>query len=1368
MHAERDHLVRMVFPELKERCRKRHIHLVDVDLRWGVSEAEVLDGKTLDICLDEIDSCRPYFLGILGFRYGSVLRGDEYSITAREIYHGVLHDDAPKQVVDLRQIIDGKLGGIELTDKQIHCLTRCYRFDPDRGKHLLKEDVTAEELKVIRSAFKRFSAYQRDRNFFFFRSESLTKKMAGSNVRDFFEEDKDSRDKQASLKEEIRKYSRSFDYDDIDRFGQLVLSLLWNQIEAESEEASEEDDAEYHELFAADRTRRFVGRRHLLDKLISFCRQDHGSRVLVVAGEPGVGKSALMSRFYEEALIHFPDRLIIPHFVGAADASASLRKTLQRFCLLLNRTAGSNKRIPEDFSDILRLFQEFISGGITKDVLIILDAVNQFEELANPQSMAWLPQKISGNVRIVISTPLNSRSYVSLLNRHPTPEIIELRGLEETEIKDMVTGYLTEIRHKFPNEDVEKSFYEKIKVGNPLYILIALEELRVFGHFEDLPKRIRSLPASIPELFVQVLERIGADFSRELVRDFTLYLACSRRGMMASELQELLKKYSPSSDSVGELVRLPDIIWTRLYRAFKPYLFERSHVIDFFHGQMEEAVNGLFLSGEDTEKGIHETLSEYFEKRWKEPYPRALSELPFHLHASGRFSRLDEILSSLPYLDERIAAGQLLDLIEDYRFLEQRNDQAQKTAGGIQKFLIKQAHLLGAYPRILFTLVMNEAEGPFREAAEGLARSGGWHKPWFRLTKKWSSARSGETEGPKVLEILGVVDLGHIAQTAVAPDPNLTYFTKGRGIIGMADLSKGQISMDREIEIDKNLVLGLSCSADGRYLSVAYEGGKAELIHVRSPDGENPFRYSIIHDFPCLLPGYERPVVAFSDEGLVYQEPSGTILEIRAISSGVVAEKILYRPPRTGEELSGLASVEGAFAMTFRVDGGTRLVVRTSGEEILTAEIEGADVSAVCGAGANRVATALKDKRIRVYDFSSGGLEVVAERWANEKIVAVVHAGEELLWIDRFHNLFIWNHGTKAEPSCYWAELNALIEPKALAMRRDGTVIISTPGFIVSALPQQSAASTHDWVNRILQTRSDNGFVCLLERPGEDILLANGSRIEKLAGPEDDRGLLQFDYDPVSDKVLACFSEGSGFFVDPETLEMEPISGLPEGCVSVSSDPDGGFWLMTIFGEVGFLEPNGNSALVYQSDLAFLSEPNLRCWGGHPGLLVISGLCRIPTGQISVDFLYTVAFLQISDPGHSRHLKHLGVRSFSQTGQLNALARSPLTDELILKFSDHFRQGTPGEFVAGKEKIRPAKDIDEGCTTSVVSPDESEVYFLSKEGHLFLIDALNCGLVGTVAGTVPVTSLPPRTHGQPLLVIKGGNEVHQILFGKEK
>lgn len=58
--GERDILVRRIFPELRRRCRERQVELVDVDLRWGITEAEAQQGKVLPICLAEIDRSRPY------------------------------------------------------------------------------------------------------------------------------------------------------------------------------------------------------------------------------------------------------------------------------------------------------------------------------------------------------------------------------------------------------------------------------------------------------------------------------------------------------------------------------------------------------------------------------------------------------------------------------------------------------------------------------------------------------------------------------------------------------------------------------------------------------------------------------------------------------------------------------------------------------------------------------------------------------------------------------------------------------------------------------------------------------------------------------------------------------------------------------------------------------------------------------------------------------------------------------------------------------------------------------------------------------------------------------------------------------------
>lgn len=38
MHAEQDWLVKVLFLELRERMARRNLYLVDVDLRWGVTE----------------------------------------------------------------------------------------------------------------------------------------------------------------------------------------------------------------------------------------------------------------------------------------------------------------------------------------------------------------------------------------------------------------------------------------------------------------------------------------------------------------------------------------------------------------------------------------------------------------------------------------------------------------------------------------------------------------------------------------------------------------------------------------------------------------------------------------------------------------------------------------------------------------------------------------------------------------------------------------------------------------------------------------------------------------------------------------------------------------------------------------------------------------------------------------------------------------------------------------------------------------------------------------------------------------------------------------------------------------------------------
>src|SRR5262245_4390908 len=75
MHAERDHLVQVVFPELEERLGARRCTLEPIDLRWGVDTAalpgeEEKERAVLRVCLDEIERSRPFQIVLIGERYG--------------------------------------------------------------------------------------------------------------------------------------------------------------------------------------------------------------------------------------------------------------------------------------------------------------------------------------------------------------------------------------------------------------------------------------------------------------------------------------------------------------------------------------------------------------------------------------------------------------------------------------------------------------------------------------------------------------------------------------------------------------------------------------------------------------------------------------------------------------------------------------------------------------------------------------------------------------------------------------------------------------------------------------------------------------------------------------------------------------------------------------------------------------------------------------------------------------------------------------------------------------------------------------------------------------------------------------------------
>lgn len=71
MNGNRDQIINKLIPYLRNRYESHNIVINVIDLRWGITDEDVLKGNVMDICFREIDKCRPFFIGIVGNKYGS-------------------------------------------------------------------------------------------------------------------------------------------------------------------------------------------------------------------------------------------------------------------------------------------------------------------------------------------------------------------------------------------------------------------------------------------------------------------------------------------------------------------------------------------------------------------------------------------------------------------------------------------------------------------------------------------------------------------------------------------------------------------------------------------------------------------------------------------------------------------------------------------------------------------------------------------------------------------------------------------------------------------------------------------------------------------------------------------------------------------------------------------------------------------------------------------------------------------------------------------------------------------------------------------------------------------------------------------------
>ncbi len=602
---ERDLLVKQVFPSLRRRAQERGVEVVDVDLRWGITEEESQQGKVIGICLAEIERCRPYFIGMLGERYGWTPPPDTY----------------PEELFEREQLqwLKDHQGGASVT-----------------------------ELEILHGVLNDRS--MAGRAFFYFRDPAWSRDQSEPGfVCDTAEEEQ----KLADLKQRIGNsgFPVKRNLADPQAIADQIEADLWELIEelypdVDTADALEREERK-HASYRQSRLGVYLGEEYVsqLEGLIQA-----GEKKVLITGESGSGKSALIANWMAAHQQAHPEDVLFAHHLGCSNDANAIRPLLARMLdtasklLVKHELISEPIKVPQDWWELTAKLAE------TLQVLVrwcqatghrwiwVLDGLDRLDP-EDQQALPWLPLLIPEGISVVISA-LDCQARQILLERQF--HTLEIGPLQRREQEALIDRYLQRYTKKLTSERREQILACE-QARSPLFLKVLLEELRQCGRFETLKEQIEGYTRpnadgalGVVDLYERVLERLENDFGREEVRKVMTALWASRAGLSESEL-------------LG-ITELTPLQWAPIDLALEEALGRNKNQLVLDHEYLRQAVKARYLATDEQRRNAHSELADWFQscEGWHE---RKAEELPWQLAQSNRTECLRRTLANINDLE---------------------------------------------------------------------------------------------------------------------------------------------------------------------------------------------------------------------------------------------------------------------------------------------------------------------------------------------------------------------------------------------------------------------------------------------------------------------------------------------------------------------------------------------------------------------------------------------------------------------------------------------------------------------------------------------------------------------------------------------
>jgi WD40 repeat protein len=612
MHAERDYLIKRVFPGILDWCEARKIRLLDIDLRWGVTEEDATRNKNVvQVCLDRIDQCRPFFLCFLGQRYGWMpgikdlaphtfdnfqgvreLVEAGTSVTELEIRHAMQPFPCPELAV---QPAPSERTFFYFRDPAyVEDMTshqpqhpRLYmdaagsipeqRLESLKGqiqehwptRHYWCQWAEKESTPELVVPLQCPSALPENQE----RWRQLWREVAGVTVTDLdVTEDPAEAAKARAYNQRVAE-GRLADFYCLQQEKALDKVIQEDLIAAIAEQYPEhrevireselQKEIDQHEEFVFSSSEGFIERGDDFTELDGYVDGDSRQLFALVA-EAGMGKSTLLANWADrlrKRLRSNKGESIHLRFIGAGERSNSVHDLMYYLLLELRDVAhklDAQDEIPYDPNELRQKWPELLAKVAQKGKTVLLfDALNQLD--SGLADLNWLMRELPPNLKLVVSFKLVAEAGGDALcrdyERDARVRVSWVRPFESLEDRRKLVRAFLGLYLKEMDDRYLELLIQLKGAHSPLYLKVVLFELRVFGSFAQLKAKIERDFGDTPRTaFQAVLHRLESDTSysflepKVAVPQIFGLLAYARRGLSVEELTEILFQARPNKN----------------------------------------------------------------------------------------------------------------------------------------------------------------------------------------------------------------------------------------------------------------------------------------------------------------------------------------------------------------------------------------------------------------------------------------------------------------------------------------------------------------------------------------------------------------------------------------------------------------------------------------------------------------------------------------------------------------------------------------------------------------------------------------------------------------------------------------------------